>query len=233
MFDCNGSQLCGSQHVDIQAEQNCVCVCVCADTYFWFDPPFTAPLLWSPTTVCVCRCPMPTLSRRTDSEHSAFTVLLRKFSCRTRRGICWVVFRNSSEKKWLIGDYLISISRHPFCKPYNILGRLRFAGTYCLHHHGRRVSWTRNEEGEGAKRTSACHLAYSSTLKMETLRSLNTLVSLVSVCQITERSNPETSTHPTYHFQDAKCNKTFYYLQFYSLLLFLFTLLTLYSDYYL
>jgi hypothetical protein len=42
-------------------------------------------------------------------------------------------------------------------------------------------------------------------LMMETLRFLNTLV---SVCQIKEHFIPETSTHPTYHFKNAKCNKT-------------------------
>jgi hypothetical protein len=139
------------------------------------------------------------------SEHCVFTVLLRSLGCLARHGLRWIVFRNSSEKNWLIGDYLISISRHPSCKPYNILGRLRFGGTYCLHHQVRRISWTRNQEGEGAKRTSACPLAYSSTLMMDTMLSFNTLV---SVCQIIERFNPETSTHPTYHFENAKCNKT-------------------------
>jgi hypothetical protein len=54
-------------------------------------------------------------------------------------------------------------------QPYNILGRLRFGGTHCLHQQVRRVSWTRNQERKGAKRTSACRLAYTSTLKMETV----------------------------------------------------------------
>jgi hypothetical protein len=64
-------------------------------------------------------------------------------------------------------------------------------------------------------------------LMMETLRSLNTLV---SVCQIKERFNPESSNHPTLRMPNV--TKPCFCLQFYRLLLFQFTLLTLYSFYY-
>jgi hypothetical protein len=86
--------------------------------------------------------------------------MLRSLRNLARRGIRWLVLRNSTDKNWLIGDYLMSISKLQFSGLQHSRS-LMFRGNILSPSSGSKLRQTRNQEGDGAKGSSACHLPHA------------------------------------------------------------------------